>query len=631
MKKSKIALFTTFSVILFFLGLEITSHFALKKYFSQWDSIRLNINPILEYENNLTRIRRNPFNTPTLDFGASDVVFKNMKQTIKFPSKVSFDTGQESQIRSSLGDLIINKHGFRGPFFKKEKPKNIYRILTLGGSTTAGENSNELTWPRILERMLNNKLNNNVYFQVINGGVWANNSCHVKYLYEREIDQVKPNMVLLMTGWNDIDKLNHKNLSSEKDYCPKENILKKLNFYRLFSRLFFFTHKEKKQTGFSIFKHNLELYRNNLRKIIEDAKEKKILVGLVSLPSVMDRNTPTNKLKNHTQLKGLSKVEINYKRDAGKKINKSKKIVAKEYSNAFFVNSGISFSTSNKNLFFFDAIHPTGAGNRVLAYGVYKQINKKLNIHPHIAPPYNDKNIDGKQLEIEVIKSITASFKIEDLSYTGCVSFFKKCTFIKKPLQKLEYATSLVSFSLGSIIKFKKEIKNPYIKNTLETFLKKAINITPQYSIPYWVLAELYSINDQKDLEEKYKASAYKLNPLLKNISFQDLRNFYEARDKRNPLFLGLNDLIKILKKIPNYIALYQYSLELSSLNKNNISTKESISNHGRLIRSLYYTTPLLGNSIFQYAYSYFNSVGDLKTATFLKNSFHYVKPQYDN
>ena len=93
MKKSKLALFTAISVFLFFIGLEITSHFVLKKYYSQWDSIRLNINPILEYENNLTRIRRNPFNTPTLNFGISDVVFKNMKRSTEFPSKVSFDLG----------------------------------------------------------------------------------------------------------------------------------------------------------------------------------------------------------------------------------------------------------------------------------------------------------------------------------------------------------------------------------------------------------------------------------------------------------------------------------------------------------------------------------------------------------
>jgi lysophospholipase L1-like esterase len=631
MKKSKIALFTTLSVILFFLGFELTSHFVLKKYYSQWDSIRLNVNPILKYENNLTRIRLNPFNTPTLDFGVSDVVFKNMKQSTKFPSKISFDSGQESLIRSSLGDLIINKHGFRGPFFKKEKPKSIYRILTLGGSTTAGEHSNELTWPRILERMLNNKLNNNIYFQVINGGVWANNSCHVKYLYERAIDQVKPNLVLLMTGWNDIDKFNNKNLSSEKDYCPNENILKNLNFYRLFSRLLLFTHKEKKQTSFNIYKHSLELYRNNLRKIIEDTKRKNILVGLVSMPSVMDRNTPANTFKNYNQFIGLSTAEISYKRDAGKKINESKKAVAKEYSNAFYVNSGISFSTSNKNLFFFDTIHPTGEGNRLLAYGVYKKINEKLNIHPYVPSPYSDKDINGNQLEIELIKSIATSFKIEDFSYTGCVSIFKKCTFLEKPLSQLEYTTSLVSFSLGALIKFRKEIKTAPIKNSLELFLKEAIKITSNYSIAYWALAELYSISDQKKLVEKYKSRAYKLNPLLKNISFQDLRNFYKARDKGNPLFLELNDLIKILRQIPNHIAPYQYSLELSALNKKNISTKESISNHGRLIRSLYYTCPLLGNSIFQYAYSYFNSIGDPKTATFLKNSFHHVNPQYAN
>ncbi len=631
MKKNKIALFATLSVILFFLGLEIASHLILKKYYSQWDSLRLNLNPILEYDDNLVRIRRDAFNTPTLDFGSEDVVFNRMKQSVKFPSKISFDAGKESLIRSAGGDLIINKHGFRGPFFKKEKPSHIYRILTLGGSTTAGEHSNELTWPRILERMLNNKLNKNIHFQVINGGVWGNNSCHVRYLYEREIDHVKPDMVLLMTGWNDINKLNKKNISDELDYCPNENILKNLNFYRLFSRLLSFTNNEKKQTNFNIYQRNLKLYENNLRKIILDAQEKNILVGLVSLPSVLTTQASTNKFKKYAQLANLSEKDISYKRESGEKINASKKSVAGEYPNAFYINSGISFLTSGKELLFFDTIHPIGAGNRLLAYGVYKQINKKLNLHPNVAPPYDNQDISGKQLEIELIQSLVASFKIEDFSYTGCVSFFKKCTFLERPLSKLEYSTSLVSFSLGSMIKFKKEIKTPYIKNLIEFFLKESIKITPQHSIPYWLLAELYSMSGQKTLNEKFKSEAYKLNPLLKNVSFQNLQSFYETRDKGNPLVSGLGDLIKILKQLPNYIAPYQYSIELNALNTKNTLTKESISNFGRLIRSLYYTCPLLGNSIFQYAYGHFNSAGDIKTATFLKNSFNSVKPQYAN
>lgn len=95
-----------------------------------------------------------------------------MKQSKNFPSRITFDNRKEGLIRSALGDLILNKNGFRGPYFKKEKSMNIYRILALGGSTKAGKPSNELTWPRTLERTLNNKLNKNIHSQIINGGVF---------------------------------------------------------------------------------------------------------------------------------------------------------------------------------------------------------------------------------------------------------------------------------------------------------------------------------------------------------------------------------------------------------------------------------------------------------------------------
>jgi lysophospholipase L1-like esterase len=629
MKKLKVSLFSLVSIILILWGLEKASYFLLLKYFRMADSVRLNINPIIEYEDGLPRFRRNSYTHKGNFFILGHETIKDNLRYKRVVSKISFDQGGESLIRSAVGDMLINKHGFRGPYFKKEKPKNVYRVLALGGSTTAGNDSNENNWPMILERMLNNKLNKDIHYQVINGGLWGNNVCHVRYLYEREVDNIKPDMVLVMTGWNDIDKINNKNILSEEDYCPKDNILKRLNTYRLLSNWLSSTNQKNKPPDFNIYDQNIKFHKNNLRQIIKDAENKKILVGLVSLPSVMETNTPIEKLKNYPQLVNMKDGRIHYEREVGGKINFLKKTLAEEHTNAFYINSGVSFSTTYKKLFFLDAIHLTGEGYRLLAYGIYKGINKKLNIHNDVDLPNSEKTINKQQLEIYHIKSILTAFKLEDFSYAGCVSIFKECTFKKISLPNLEYATSLVSFSLGSLLKFSQEIKASNVHNNLELFLNEAIKIAPLYSVSYWTLAELYSIVGKKDLENKFKSKAYKLNPLLKNISFKKLQKFYKKRHKDNSLFLGLNDLILILGRLPNYIAPYQYFAELNILDQAPSQDDKSIKGHGELIRSIYYTSPLLGRSLFNYAYNYFISVKDLKTAAHLKNLFNYIKPQY--
>ena len=84
-------------------------------------------------------------------------------------TKLSF-TDKEGIVRSEHGDLIINNLGFRGPYFEKNKSPDTFRIVAMGGSTTAGMYENELTYPRLLERMLNQGATGKRKIEVINAG-----------------------------------------------------------------------------------------------------------------------------------------------------------------------------------------------------------------------------------------------------------------------------------------------------------------------------------------------------------------------------------------------------------------------------------------------------------------------------
>jgi lysophospholipase L1-like esterase len=617
-------------VFLFLSGLELFSTYILKKHFITEERLALNIDPVLEFDNNLLRVRRNPFQANTLEYRISDKIIKKNNYFGALPSKIYFSNSKEGLIRNSLGDTTLNSHGFLGPYFKQKRNKNIFKIFVLGDSTSIGSQSNELAWPRILERMLNNKQNSKFYFQIINGGVWEHNSCDVKELYKREINQIDPDMVLILTGWNDIEKLKSKKNNEEKQYCHKD-IRKKFSSYRLFKRYIdvLFPKNEIKKT-LKINEINLSGYQRNLTEIIQNALIKNIQVGLISLPTVMETSKPIAELIRYPQLADMVKGKIEYERKAGLKINETQKKLSSMFTNAFHIRHETSFSAKEKDLFFNDRIHLTGEGNRILAYGVYKKINQRVSIHTGISAPNEARQINRDRLEIEYIESIFSSYKLEDFSYVGCVAIHKNCTRQKRNL-KHEYITSLVSFSLASIFKFREEVKRPSIKNRLEELLLSAITLRPNFSLSYWVLSILYDESGQKELAQKYKARSLQINPLLKNISFEELRNFYKKREIHNPFLEKIEDLIQTLEKMPNYIGSYHYFRQINIIKKR--ETK-SITNREKslflyIIKSLYLTSPLLGQSIFKFSYEYFNSINDHDTANYLLNSYKQIKPQY--
>jgi hypothetical protein len=79
------------------------------------------------------------------------------------------------------------------------KPKNIFRIVTLGGSTT------EYGYPPFLEEKLNaNNKNNNIKFEIINGGQSWYTSQHSIINYLFRLKDFDPDLVIFQHAINDI-------------------------------------------------------------------------------------------------------------------------------------------------------------------------------------------------------------------------------------------------------------------------------------------------------------------------------------------------------------------------------------------------------------------------------------------
>ena len=97
----------------------------------------------------------------------------------------------------------INSEGFRGPEFSKDKADNTYRIIAVGGSTTFGSGvTDENTWPRILEKKLQN-LSESKNIEVINAGIGAITSFNESKLIKEKLIHYKPDLIIVYDGFND--------------------------------------------------------------------------------------------------------------------------------------------------------------------------------------------------------------------------------------------------------------------------------------------------------------------------------------------------------------------------------------------------------------------------------------------
>ncbi len=104
----------------------------------------------------------------------------------------------------------LNKHnslGFRGDEINITKDPSIFRIVTLGGSTTYEERVEDyrLSYPYLLQKILNEKYGYSV--EVINAGVGGYSSYESLINFIFRVQELEPDMVIIYHGINDVQTM----------------------------------------------------------------------------------------------------------------------------------------------------------------------------------------------------------------------------------------------------------------------------------------------------------------------------------------------------------------------------------------------------------------------------------------
>jgi len=195
---------------------------------------------------------------------------------------------------NSLG-LRVNRSAYQ------QMTGHTFKIVCLGASPTFGwAVKYEDTYSCQLEKMLNDKYGREKTYEVINAGIIGYSSYQGLLFLKRDILKLKPDLITVAYGLNDVDRHRffRSNGKSDKELKPKnlllvslENLLNRSLFFRLCKNFIFKV--ESARTDFSgnwgdIYFGKLRVsaqdFRRNINEIIRIANQNRIKVILVKIP-----------------------------------------------------------------------------------------------------------------------------------------------------------------------------------------------------------------------------------------------------------------------------------------------------------------------------------------------------------
>lgn len=266
----------------------------------------------------------------------------------------------------------INSKGTRGEDFKEDKPKDVYRIISLGDSRTFGWGLSESeTYSGLLERLLRNQFGNK--FEVINAGVNAWSFAQM-YIYLRDIAMhYKPDMVLLADAnlWSQFSEKSSKEFREKMMMRVRlKNLLRRSAIYHFVIEVKLKKFYEKYRTRFI----PVDPKRDDHFKKEQKADPNSFIEE--QIVKICDLLISSNVKMLFIYIPGKKVVSLIEKPT----ILKIKEKVSKQY-NIKLVNLTEDFRGTNHNFYLpGDSVHPNAAGNKMIANRIFHSITSELNL-----------------------------------------------------------------------------------------------------------------------------------------------------------------------------------------------------------------------------------------------------------
>lgn len=170
-----------------------------------------------------------------------------------------------------------------------EKSKDVIRIAALGDSCTQGCSDWDLTYPKLLEKLLQGQLGTKKV-EVLNSGVGSYSSFQGLKRLEHVVFKFHPDLLLVYFGWNDhwISRVEDKDipiLSSFQVFAL--NLMEQFRFFQfmnfLITRVRGKTLEQNSKYDI-VFRVPVPEYEKNLNRFVDLAQAKRIPIVLITAP-----------------------------------------------------------------------------------------------------------------------------------------------------------------------------------------------------------------------------------------------------------------------------------------------------------------------------------------------------------
>jgi lysophospholipase L1-like esterase len=187
------------------------------------------------------------------------------------------------------GEYRICSSGLRNQEFSREKPDGVFRIICLGNSNTFGwKQAEKDAYPQRLQELCGRNPSG-LKIEVINAGITGYSSYQGKLFLKNYILKLKPDLVLVNYGWNDLLPAKFGIEDKDQKMPPQwildiQNILSRTTLYQILKSFWVgrFSHRQEKRAG--VPRVSLQNFQSNLIEIGEICKQNRVSVLFLTNP-----------------------------------------------------------------------------------------------------------------------------------------------------------------------------------------------------------------------------------------------------------------------------------------------------------------------------------------------------------
>lgn len=279
--------------------------------------------------------------------------------------------------------MVINSKGFIGVEFETEKPKDVYRIFSIGDSCTFG--IMEYTYPGLLHKMLNaGGAGNNIKFEVINAGVEGYHSGFALARLKEDVLQHHPDLVTIYVGWNDFMKANPENLGETGRHAGLAQVMEQSYLIKAYKKVIFsYIRPLVARPNVESTPEDLHAYDNfespeflaNLLEMSRILKANYIKAVIMTRPTVVREGMSQEDIKRQNVMFPWygNAYSVNKLLSLHRAYNRMIRTVAAQ-EGIPLVDLDAEFEKLDKYSLFWDTMHPNEKGQRIIADLVFQRL-----------------------------------------------------------------------------------------------------------------------------------------------------------------------------------------------------------------------------------------------------------------